>query len=172
MKEISITLNPVYWRLITWRIFPILAAIIITALISVVAPTNSFIKVFSIRLLPYFLGMLIAGVCFSHIEWFKKKLSIEITEEKISGSKTGTGLFNRRQIFLVKELERTNLLQKGSYQKYFGMHKLCSTRGEVIIFTPFVYERNLVDEFYKTLETILDENLKNKKQKAIDWREK
>jgi hypothetical protein len=170
MDKISISLNPIFWRLLIWRSYSGLLIIGIAALISVVTPAPSFAQAFSTRMIPGFLGIFIAQVIMSLIEWFNKRLHIEIKEGKIIGSKSG--LFNGSQKIYLRDLERTSLLQKGSYQKYFGAHKLCSTRDEVIMFAPFVYGKRLVDEFYKALETIQEENLKNKKQKAIDWREK
>ena len=170
MDKISISLKPIFWRLLIWRSYSGLLITGIAALIIAVTPVPSFAQAFSTRMIPGLLGIFIAQVIISLVEWFNKRLCIEIKEGKIIGSKSG--LFNGSQKIYLRDLERTSLLQKGSFQKYFGMHKLYSMRDEAIIFAPFIYEKKLVDDFYKALETIQEENLENKKQKAIDWREK
>ncbi len=161
MDKISISLKPTFWRLLTWRIFPGLIIVGIAILISVTIPTPSFAKTFSTLMIPSLLGILTAQVLISLFEWFNKRLYIEIAEGKITGSKTG--LFSGIQKIYLRDLERIRLLEKSTYPKFFGSHKLCSTRGEFIKFSPFVYEKSSVDEFYKALRIIQDENLKYKK---------
>lgn len=120
-------------------------------------------------MIPSLLGIFTGQVIVSLVEWFSKKSHIEIKEGKITGSKLD--LFNGSQKIYLRDLERTSLPEKNTYQKFFSSHKLCSTRGEIINFAPFVYEKSLVDEFYKALRIIQDENLKDKKTEDVDWRE-
>ena len=170
MDKISISLKPTFWRLLIWRSYSGLLILGIATLISVTTPTPSFAQAFSTHMIPSLLGILTAQVVISLVEWFGKRLNIEIKDSKITGSKSG--LFSGSQKIYLNDLERTSFLEKSTYQKFFGIHKLCSTRGELINFTPFVYEKSVVNEFYKALRIVQNENLKNNKQKAIDWREK
>ncbi|MBI3150536.1 MAG: hypothetical protein HYZ21_00235 [Chloroflexi bacterium] len=160
MENLSIILKPTYWRLLIWRVFPMLIIIGITVLISAATPARSLAKTFLTYFLSPLFGILTAQILLSLLEWFNKSLVIEIAEGKIIGSRTSP--FSRRQKIPLRDLAKTSLLKKSSYQKSFGVHKLCSTRGEIITFTPFVYEKSLVDEFYKTLSVIQAENLKGK----------
>ncbi len=162
MDKISISLKPTFWRLLLWRIFPALIIVGITALISAATPAPSLAKTFSTLMLPYLFGIFVAQILISLFEWFNKNLFIEITEGKIIGAKSS--LFGGSQKIYLRDLERTRLLEKSTYQKLFGSYKLCSTREEFITFKPFVYEKPLVDEFYKALRIIQDENLKDKKR--------
>lgn len=163
MEKISISLKPTLWRLLLWRIFPALIIVGIAALIGVATPALSLAKTFSILMLPYLLGILLVQILFSLFEWFNKNLFIEITEGKIISAKSS--LFGENQKIYLKDLDRIRLLEKSAYQKFFGSHRLYSTREEFITFKPFVYEKPLVDEFYKALRIIQDENLKNKTSK-------
>ena len=132
-------------------------------LISLTTPAASFVKVFSTRMIPSLLGILIVQVLASLYKWFNNSLYIKIAEGEITGSKMG--LFRGSLRIYLKDLARTSLLKKSTYQKFFASHKLCSTRGEIIMFAPFVYEKSIVEEFYKALEIIQNENLKDKKRR-------
>jgi len=160
MDKISISLKPTFWRLLLWRIFPALIIAGIVALISVATPAPSLIKTFSTLTLPYLFGVFVAQILISLFEWFNRNLFIEITESKIISAKSS--LFGGCQKIYLRDLEDTSLLEKSARQKFFGSHKLYSTRKEFITFKPFVYERSLVDQFYQALRIIREENLKNK----------
>lgn len=139
MEGNSISIKPVFWRIIVWRFIPAYIGGL-TALLITNRVTDLWLMIALAVLVGTFIGHLL----------MPNKFDIVISEGKINGP--GDGFFYSRESFPITEWHTSSMNNQTLYERISGFHTLHSITGKKITVVNFIYGKPAIQKLYKLLE--------------------
>ncbi|HLO15469.1 MAG TPA: hypothetical protein VK206_11605 [Anaerolineales bacterium] len=147
--EKMITVKPVFWRLLIWKVLPLVIGWLLGDLSYQIAHHYSSLT------LPWavMIGIIVAGLIGAPA--IRDRYNIVIAGGKITGA--STGLITKTVTFPIVDINWPDMHKQSFYEKIFGYHMLRSINGPKIMFKHFIYGQSAVNRVYRILESVNQE---------------